>query len=79
MKRRTTKLAAIAVIGIAGLLWGCKTEAEKADSYGIIENSENETPTNNDNATKDSVIHETGPGSATVGDTLNRTPPANKK
>jgi len=78
MKRLRTKIIVIVFLALTGLLTGCKDKAEKADSYGSNENSEIETPTKNDDAAKDSVIRETGPGSATVGDTLNRTPPANK-
>ena len=78
MKKLVKCLAVFMVIALTGIFTGCKDKAEKADSYGPNENYSNETPTNNDNATKDSTIHETGPGSATVGDTLNRTPPANK-
>ncbi|KGO85087.1 hypothetical protein Q765_18270 [Flavobacterium rivuli WB 3.3-2 = DSM 21788] len=78
MKKFVNNLAVFMVIALTGLFVGCKDKAEKADSYGPNENYSNETPTNNDNAAKDSTIHETGPGSATVGDTVNRTPPANK-
>ena len=78
MKKCITKIFLIALLAISGLVISCKDKAEKADSYGPNENSEIETPTKNDDATKDSVIRETGPGSATVGDTANRTPPANK-
>jgi len=75
MKMNVTKLAAIVLFGLCGLMTSCVEKAEREESYGSNETSENETPTTNDEATKDTVIRETGPGSATVGDTANRTPP----
>lgn len=74
MKKLKT-LALAAVMAVSMVLYSCKEKSSNNDeSYGPTETSRTETPTENDEATGDSVAHETGPGSATVGDTLNKTP-----
>jgi len=68
-------LALIAFIAISMAMYSCKEKSSNNDeSYGPTETSRSETPTENDEATGDTVAHETGPGSATIGDTLNKTP-----
>ncbi|MGQ2985543.1 hypothetical protein [Flavobacterium sp.] len=77
MKKQGIKLAGMALLMLASLCWSCK-QNDKPDegSYGESETERRETPTSADDATNDpdSVTHETGPGSATVGDTLHKTP-----
>ena len=56
----------------AALLTSCKDRSStNEESYGLTETSRDATPTENDEATADTV-HETGPGSATIGDTLHK-------
>jgi hypothetical protein len=52
-------------------------EKKDSESYGSSENARTATPTQNDESNKDTVLHETGPGSTTVGDSLHRSPNAN--
>jgi len=74
MKIFKSKIAIITVVAVIGLLCSCKDKSSTNDeSYGPNENYRNETPTENDEATNDTSAHETGPGSATVGDTLHKT------
>jgi hypothetical protein len=73
MKKLTTKIGFIAIIALMELLTSCKDKSStNEESYGPNENYRNETPTENDEATNDTSAHETGPGSATVGDTLHK-------
>ena len=74
MKKLKT-LALVAAITVSMALYSCKEKSSNNDeSYGPTETSRSETPTDNDEATGDTVANETGPGSATIGDTLNKTP-----
>lgn len=74
MKKLKT-LALAAVITVSMALYSCKQKSSNNDeSYGPTETSRDATPTENDEATNDTSDHETGPGSATIGDTLNKTP-----
>jgi hypothetical protein len=70
-KLKTTGL--IAMVAVSAMLCSCKDKSStNEDSYGPTETSRNATPTENDEATNDTSAHETGPGSATIGDTLNK-------
>lgn len=74
MKLQGIKLTGMAMVMLASLLWSCnQNEKKDEESYGDHETERSETPTPKDEATNDTV-HETGPGSATVGDTLHKTP-----
>jgi hypothetical protein len=74
MRKIIRKIAITAILASSALMYSCKDKEEKADSYGPNENYQNETPSTNDNATRDTA-NERGPGSATIGDTVNKTPP----
>lgn len=77
MKRQGIQLAGAALMVLASLCWSCKqNDKPDEETYGDHETERRETPTQNDEATNDadSVTHETGPGSGTVGDTLHKTP-----
>jgi len=70
-KLKTTGL--IAMIALSSMFYSCKDKSStNEDSYGPTETSRDATPTENDEATNDTSAHETGPGSATVGDTLHK-------
>ncbi|MDV6167139.1 hypothetical protein R1T16_01800 [Flavobacterium sp. DG1-102-2] len=72
MKNLKIKILAVS-LGSLALLYSCKDKSSNNDeSYGPTETSRDATPTENDNATLDTASHETGPGSATIGDTLNK-------
>ena len=74
MKKFKTKIGIVAVIAFMAMFSSCKDKSStNEESYGPNENYRNETPTENDEATNDTSAHETGPGSATIGDTLNKT------
>jgi len=73
MKKLKT-IGLVALIVLSATLYSCKDRSTNEESYGPTETSRSETPTENDEATGDTVAHETGPGSATIGDTLNKTP-----
>lgn len=74
MKKLRT-IGLIAIVAISSVLYSCKEKSSNNDeSYGPTETSRDATPTENDEATNDTSDHETGPGSATIGDTLNKTP-----
>lgn len=73
MKDLKTKIRLIVAISMLSLLFSCKDKSStNEESYGPTETSRDATPTQNDNATLDTSSHETGPGSATIGDTLNK-------
>jgi len=71
-KLKTTGL--IAMVALSSMFYSCKDKSStNEESYGPTETSRDATPTENDEATNDTSAHETGPGSATVGDTLHKT------
>lgn len=73
MKNLKSKIVLIISAVMLSLLFSCKDKSStNEDSYGPTETSRDSTPTENDNATLDTSAHETGPGSATVGDTLHK-------
>ncbi|MDV6167006.1 hypothetical protein R1T16_01130 [Flavobacterium sp. DG1-102-2] len=73
MKKFKT-IGLVAIVTISTCIYSCKEKSSNNDeSYGPTETSRSETPTENDEATNDTSAHETGPGSATIGDTLNKT------
>lgn len=73
MKNLSSKINLIAATAMLSLLFSCKDKSStNEESYGPTETARDATPTENDEATNDTSAHETGPGSATVGDTLNK-------
>lgn len=70
MNERKT-ICPIALVALGSLFYSCKDKSStNKEPYGLTETSRDATPTENDKATNDTSAHETGPGSATVGDTL---------
>lgn len=73
MKNLKSKIVVTVFAAMLSLLFSCKDKSSRnEDSYGPTETSRDSTPTENDNATLDTSAHETGPGSATIGDTLHK-------
>jgi len=73
MKMLKSKMLFMTALAVASICFSCKDKSStNEDSYGPTETSRDATPTENDEATMDTSAHETGPGSATVGDTVNK-------
>lgn len=73
MKKLKSNMLFITAVAVASLCFSCKDKSStNEESYGPTETSRDATPTENDEATMDTSAQETGPGSATVGDTLNK-------
>ncbi|MHA3789096.1 hypothetical protein ACX0HA_12860 [Flavobacterium hauense] len=67
------KIIYVLLVVITAITYSCKDKSStNEESYGPTETSRDATPTENDKATNNTSAHETGPGSATVGDTLNK-------
>lgn len=73
MKKLKT-IGLVALIALSATLYSCRDRSTNEESYGSTETSRSETPTENDEATGDTAAHEIGPGSATIKDTVNKTP-----
>lgn len=66
------KILYVAALVMIALAYSCRDKSStNEDSYGPTETSRDATPTENDEATADTA-HETGPGSATIGDTVHK-------
>lgn len=74
MKVLKIKIAALALFALTAMASCKKDNVPDEESYGNHETARDQTPTENDEATNDTSDHEIGPGSATVGDTVNKTP-----